>query len=250
MKKSLKFVSLLIIAIVVAAFFVLIFLYSSNVENEIPVVSFVGKKLSLNFDRDITEDTFQTEDAVQSENAVERQSKEEKGEKPSSDNADGEEVSSNGEDQDEEPKEKEEQSVYADSKARFKLTIPEGWTYDRYTYADGTDVAGFYPSGKSAGYEYRGDILIVVRSNPEKLSLQEFYKQEGQVNLFEDASGGVSNVKVGGRSGKKFSGVIGMFASTIVSVAKDDYVVEIDDVSELHLEDGIFDGFINDFEWL
>lgn len=135
-------------------------------------------------------------------------------------------------------------AVYGNTK-KYSVEYPDNW---RPHEVSNKNEVGFVPPGSSPSDEYIGDITISYKENPDKLSVDRFYDGLNDVNLFEDASGGYVEEKIGGHSVYIFSEVIGYVPSTVAVIVLDDAFVEIIDVQNKHQDNSVFKNFIETFK--
>lgn len=117
-----------------------------------------------------------------------------------------------------------EEKQYINSKMRYSVQMPPDWNA-RDIHGDGT-VVGFN-LGPVPVRAVIDSIRINVNSNPNNLSVEDFYRQPLEVQLFEDAKGGVESAKVNGRDVLRFKDVIGLVNYEIVVIPIGTRIVEI-----------------------
>lgn len=128
-------------------------------------------------------------------------------------------------------------TTYTNATYAYSLNYPDSWGFTEAA----PEQVGFAPKGKAVDSQYQGDIVLTVKSNPEGLTVQEFYNGANDVNLFTDATGGSAPRSIGGREAWQFTGVEGYVPSTVVVVPLGDAFLEITDVGAQHVDDGLFD---------
>jgi hypothetical protein len=135
--------------------------------------------------------------------------------------------------------------TFAHPSFRYEIKYPSNWSF---ALGEASSV-GFSPLDKQPdpSLEFTGDIIVEVFANPRGLTFSEFYQWEAEVDLFQNSMEQMP-FRVNGLEAVKFIGVPGMLGpSTIVSVNKGGFVVEINDVNEEHQQNGVFDSMISSF---
>ncbi len=137
-------------------------------------------------------------------------------------------------------------STFNSSQLGFQIKYPTGWTYDVLTdKSENIPVTSvhFYPPGKTAGYEYQGDIIIDTVANPRQLDLKTFYS-DPQNNLV-DGGTLTTLTNLFGYPEIKFTNIPAMVPSDQVSVNLGKTIVELVDVGQQHSDDGITNAMAN-----
>jgi len=67
--------------------------------------------------------------------------------------------------------------IYRNKEYGLELRYPKDWHWKDYTNEYVKLKIGFFPPTKEEGWEYNGDIELIVHNNVENLSLDEWYKK-------------------------------------------------------------------------
>ena len=136
---------------------------------------------------------------------------------------------------------------YRNTELGFSFQYPEGWRIQTFD-DDPSRVAIIATDNPGAeGQEPLPEISMLLRDNPERLALREFYER-AQESIFEDAVGGVTPVEVGGNQGFFLLDVSGEVSTDLIVLTHGTDVVEFELTSDQY--SGEFDDLVNSFRFL
>ncbi|MEK7130128.1 MAG: hypothetical protein AAB793_00565 [Patescibacteria group bacterium] len=139
--------------------------------------------------------------------------------------------------------------TYRNEEMGFEVKYPEGWRVEEGGI--GNNIINFFPPNKSSGYEYSGDIHIVILENSKNLSLEKYYGEGEMIraNLFV-ATRENYPINISGIPARRFNGFPTMVQgdeSNTVSIPLNDKIIEVVDNYGWHNTDGIFNALVLSF---
>lgn len=136
--------------------------------------------------------------------------------------------------------------VYNDVHYGFSFQYPESWVIK--TYDDDPQRIGIIASDNPAapGNEPLPEISVVLRNNPDRLAIRDFYDQ-AQEPIFDDAAGGVNPVEIAGDQGFSLHSVSGEVTTDLVVLTHGTYIVEFELTRNVYRE--VFDALVNSFRF-
>lgn len=136
---------------------------------------------------------------------------------------------------------------YRNATYGFSFQYPEWWEIKTFD-DDPSRVAIIAPDNSAVeGQEPLPEISVLLRSNPERLTLREFYER-AQEPIFEDAVGGVTATEVNGNQGFSLLDVSGEVSTDLVVLAHESYIAEFELTRDEYRE--TFDILVNSFRFL
>ncbi|MFC1617753.1 hypothetical protein ACFL2B_00560 [Patescibacteria group bacterium] len=140
--------------------------------------------------------------------------------------------------------------VHEDSIGKFAISYPQDWSVvSGKSEPDSLQSVWFVAPGEELSILYPGEIMIVIRENPEDLPLEQYYEQSFAINLFSETDK-VKETEVAGVPGKWFSAVRGLTPSEVVAIVHDGQVIEFHDIATTHQEDNVFTEMLNSLQFL
>lgn len=126
---------------------------------------------------------------------------------------------------------------YKNVQAGYTVQIPLDWNI-RDILGDGTVIG--INKGPVPLRDVIDSIRIEVKQNPSRLPVEVYYRQTEEIQLFEDAKGGVEQVTINGRSATWFRDVIGLVTVDVIVIPTDTRMIEFE-ISDLDINKNIFD---------
>ena len=135
--------------------------------------------------------------------------------------------------------------VHTDSLYGFTFKYPQNWTATMNEKSP--ETLDLYPADNrpKIGEEMTGDIVIRILSNPDKLSLRNYYKVQDPDNRYRAILIG-SVAIVSGIGAERFQDE----GYTTVSLPKEELIIEITDKGNRHQKDNIFQKIVDTVAFL
>ena len=129
---------------------------------------------------------------------------------------------------------------YKDIQSRYEIKYPTDWKYKSIDL----NKVDFYPASEAGRHEkYVGDITVEVLNNPNRWDLREFY-QNYRFDLYENSLRQTA-LEINGLPAEKFGWVEGEITYDVISILKDNRIIEITDMGQVHADDQILDIMAN-----
>lgn len=130
--------------------------------------------------------------------------------------------------------------TYRDEKYRYEIRYPAGWIVE----SKNTNMTVFSPSKLEGKYE-QPFIEINVKSNPQNLSIREFYNGINDRDLFSQTNNRYTTGEIAGRKYFKFVPYITFAGKVVVVIPLNSTFLEITDFGSKYQENRVFDTMIS-----
>lgn len=135
---------------------------------------------------------------------------------------------------------------YRSDRYGFSFQYPEGWRISTFD-DDPSRIGIIAPDNPSAvGSEPLPEVSVILRNNPDRLAIRDFYERMRE-SIFDEATGGVSPLEVGGNQGFSLLGVSGEVTTDLVVLANEGRIAEFELTRSEYRE--VFDSVVGSFQF-